>query len=67
MTDTVERIRPQDAVRDLRGSPPALLVCAYDDEEKCRQNRLDGSISLADFQARESSIPKSREIIFYCA
>jgi hypothetical protein len=67
MTDTVERIRPQDAARDLKGSPPALLVCAYDSDEKFQQNRLDGAISLADFQARESSIPKSREIIFYCA
>ncbi|HKA07797.1 MAG TPA: hypothetical protein VKD71_11110 [Gemmataceae bacterium] len=67
MTDPVERIRTQDAARDLKDNPPALLVCAYDDEEKCRQNRLDGSMSLAEFRARESTIPKSREIIFYCA
>jgi hypothetical protein len=67
MTDTAERISAQDAMRDLRGNPPALLVCAYDDDEKFRKNRLEGAMSLADFQARETSIPKSREIIFYCA
>ena len=44
-----------------------LLVCAYDDEEKFRQNRLQGAVSLADFRARQDSIPKDREIIFYCA
>ena len=67
MTDTVERISPQEAMRHLRANPPALLVCAYDDDEKWRQNRLDGAISLADFRAREASVPKNREIIFYCA
>src|SRR5262245_24399957 len=47
MTDTVERISPQDAMRHLRASPPAVLVCAYDDSEKFQQNRLDGALSLA--------------------
>ena len=44
----------------------ALLVCAYDDE-KCRQNHLDGSITLSEFRARADSIPKDKEIAFYCA
>jgi hypothetical protein len=43
------------------------LVCAYDDDEKWRKNRLEGAMSLTDFRARESTIPKNREIIFYCA
>ncbi len=65
MADTVERIGPHEAREHMRSG--ALLVCAYDSDEKFRQNRLDGAISLADFQARDESLPKDREIIFYCA
>jgi hypothetical protein len=62
----VERIEVDDARRNVR-SGKALLVCAYDDEEKCNQARLEGSITLADLRARLASVPKDREIIFYCA
>ena len=44
----------------------ALLVCAYDDE-RWRQNKLEGAISLPDFRAKEKSLRKDREVIFYCA
>jgi rhodanese-related sulfurtransferase len=67
MADTAERINPAEARRYLRTDPNALLVCAYDSDEKFRDNRLDGAISLADFQSREAKLPKDREIIFYCA
>lgn len=43
----------------------ALLVCAYEDEAKCRMFNLAGSISLANFQSRLASLPKTQEIIFY--
>jgi rhodanese-related sulfurtransferase len=62
-----ERIGVDEARRHLQANPNALLVCAYDSDEKFRQNRLDGAISLADLKAREGSLPKDREIIFYCA
>jgi rhodanese-related sulfurtransferase len=65
MTDTAVRIDPREARADMASG--ALLVCAYDDDQKWRQNRLAGAISFADFRAREASIPKDREIIFYCA
>jgi hypothetical protein len=43
----------------------ALLVCAYDDEDKCNKIKLEGSISL---KALETSPPsKQQELIFYCA
>jgi hypothetical protein len=45
----------------------ALLVCAYEDEAKCRALNLDGSIPLSNFKSRAGSLPKSQEIIFYCA
>jgi len=45
----------------------ALLVCAYDDPDMCAQYHLHGAISLEELQQQESSMPKDREIIFYCA
>jgi rhodanese-related sulfurtransferase len=57
---------PEQARRDV-ASGKALLVCAYDDEEKCRQYRLANALSLAELKAREATLPKDREIIFYCA
>jgi rhodanese-related sulfurtransferase len=60
-----KRIDPRQAHHDLASG--ALLVCAYDDEEKFQQNRLEGAVSLAEFQAQEDTVPKDQEIIFYCA
>jgi rhodanese-related sulfurtransferase len=65
MAGLAERIPASEARQHVRAG--ALLVCAYDDEEKCRQNRLEGSISLDEFKQRVESLPKERELIFYCA
>jgi hypothetical protein len=62
----IERISVEEAHRKVRAGQ-ALLVCAYDDEAKYRMVNLDGSISLASFQSRIASLPKTQEIIFYCA
>jgi hypothetical protein len=62
----IERISV-DQARRKAGERQALLVCAYDDEAKCRMVNLEGSISLHDFQGRAGSLPKTQEIIFYCA
>ena len=62
----VERISVEDARRRV-DAKRALLVCAYEDEAKCRMINLEGSISLTSFQSRLASLPKSQEIIFYCA
>ena len=58
----IERISVQQAHAKAN---QALLVCAYDDEAKYRMFNLEGSISLAAFQSRVASLPKSQEIIFY--
>ena len=50
-----------------RSSVKALLVCAYDDDEKCRQYHLDGAIPMSEFRKRASSLAKNQEVIFYCA
>jgi rhodanese-related sulfurtransferase len=62
-----ERISPEQAQMHLESNPDALLVCAYDGEEKFRQNHLEGAISLSDFESRMDSTSKGQEIIFYCA
>jgi predicted signal transduction protein with EAL and GGDEF domain len=45
----------------------ALLVCAYDDQEKFEKFRLADAISLDDLGSQEDSLSKERELIFYCA
>ena len=66
-TDRLDRISVHEAHRHLTADTDALLVCAYDDAEKFHRNHLAGAISLDDFKSREDSIPKNRQIIFYCA
>ena len=62
----IERISVEDAHKKVKAGQ-ALLVCAYEDEAKCRVLNLDGSISLTSFQKKAASLPKSQEIIFFCA
>jgi rhodanese-related sulfurtransferase len=45
----------------------ALLVCAYDSEEKFASNRLQGAIPMDELRAIEEELSKQRELIFYCA
>jgi hypothetical protein len=58
----VERITVEQAHAKAN---QALLVCAYADEAKYRMFNLAGSISLASFESRVASLPKTQEIIFY--
>ena len=65
MADPI-RIPVKEARRKVT-SGSALLVCAYDDDEKFKNNHLQGAISLSEFQAKLSSLSTVQEIIFYCA
>jgi hypothetical protein len=47
-------------------SGAALLVCAYESDEKCGAMHLEGAVFLSGFRNIVSSLPKDREIIFYC-
>lgn len=67
MAGLVERVSPQQARQHLTADSGSMLVCAYDSQEKFEQNHLEGAIPLATFAAQVDSIPKDREIIFYCA
>jgi rhodanese-related sulfurtransferase len=62
----IQRIPPKE-VHDKVTAGKALLVCAYEEPVKFAQMHLEGAISIQEFRARRSSLPKDQEIIFYCA
>ena len=45
-------------------SGKALLVCAYEDEERYKKVRLEGAISLKEFRNKEQDLSQDQEIIF---
>ena len=60
------RISPKEArIKIMAGD--ALLVCAYKSDERFEQNHLEGAISFSDFIKIKQTLPKDKEIIFYCA
>ncbi|MEN6464502.1 MAG: ArsR family transcriptional regulator [Syntrophaceae bacterium] len=61
-----ERITPEDAYSKVK-SGEAILVCAYNDDEAFKKNRLEGAISYGEFSSMVPALAKDREIIFYCA
>lgn len=60
------RISAQEARRHAQDGS-ALLVCAYEDEEKFSNNHLEGAISFQTFTSRKPDLSHDQEIIFYCA
>jgi hypothetical protein len=61
-----ERISPKELYEKLR-TGAAILVCAYEDDEKFKALHLEGAISFNDFRLNLPSLSKNREIAFYCA
>jgi rhodanese-related sulfurtransferase len=64
--DEPRRVTPHEIFPRVQ-SGETLLVCAYDDYAKFQRLRLRGAISLAEFKSRLPTLPKDREIVFYCA
>jgi hypothetical protein len=64
----IERIPPEDAFEEV-SSGEALLVCAYDDDEKCRKMQLESSLTLDELEEllRQGEVSRDRRLIFYCA
>lgn len=62
----IARTNPADARRAVLAGR-ALLVCAYDSEEKFGQMQLEGSVSLGQFRERLPTLDKAQEVVFYCA
>ncbi len=63
MTEPI-RISAEEA-RKKATSGEALLVCAYEDEDKFRKMHLQAAIPLRDFKSRLPALSKEQEIIFY--
>jgi len=63
---SVTEIGAKQARHDVEISD-ALLVCAYESQEKFESHYLQGAMSLDDLHEHEGSLSKQREIIFYCA
>ncbi|MEJ2716686.1 MAG: ArsR family transcriptional regulator [Deltaproteobacteria bacterium] len=61
-----ERVPPQEAYRKSQDGT-ALIVCAYDSEDKFRSIHLEGAISFKEFKLELPSLSKEQSIIFYCA
>ena len=61
-----QRIPPEEA-RNRVENGEAVLVCGYEDEEKCRGMHLQGSMTLQEFEATLPSLDEEQEIVFYCA
>ena len=62
--DQVVRASPEDVYRKI-GNGEAILVCAYEKEEKYRRLQIGGSISLSEFTKKLPAIEMDKEIIFY--
>lgn len=58
---------PVEEARQRAQSGAALLVCAYDSDEKFQKMHLEGALSLGELSSRRSTLQKDQEIIFYCA
>lgn len=59
------RITPEEARRKVLAGE-ALLVCAYNSDEKFQLLHLEGAIPLSELRQQQATLPRSREIIFYC-
>jgi rhodanese-related sulfurtransferase len=49
------------------GPAAPLLVCTDADPEMRTRATIDGSVSLKEFQSGLGTLPKNREIVFYCS
>ena len=66
----VERISTEEAHRRHESDQDdVLLVCAYEDEDKCRDMLIEDSLTLKELKdkERDQELPKDQDIIFYCA
>ena len=60
----VDFIEPAEAFSRVKNGS-ALLICAYERDDKFHRLQLEGAIALSEFQAVLATLPKNRELIFY--
>jgi len=62
----VERVSAVE-IRDRIQTGDALLVCAYDSDDKFASFHLEGAVSFSEFQPMTPTLVKNKELVFYCA
>jgi hypothetical protein len=67
MIGEANRVPPSWVRERQRGNDPPLLVCAYDDEEKCRSIRIPGSLTRRELTEQLPAFSQDKEIVFYCS
>ena len=60
----IDYIDAKDAFAQVKNSS-ALLVCAYERDDKFHRLHLEGAMPLSEFQSIVSTIGKDIELIFY--
>jgi len=60
------RVSVEGARKKVKSSE-ALLVCAYEEDDKFKDMHLEGALSYKEFKKKVAAIPKDQEIIFYCS
>jgi hypothetical protein len=63
--EDVPRVTPREVRERMEAGADVRLVCAYDDEAKCRELALQGAVPLAELEGRD--VDPSAELVFYCA
>lgn len=60
----IKRIRAGQAHEHVKAGT-ALLICAYDSDDKFKRFRLEGAIPLSEFESVSASVSADKELIFY--
>ena len=60
----VDTIDPMEAFAHTK-EHSALLICAYERDDRFHRLHLEGAIPLSEFQAISATLPKDKELIFY--
>lgn len=64
---TATRIDPKQVHERLSDdADDILLVCAYQDEDKCRENQLGPAITRKELERRLPKLSKDQDLVFYC-
>ena len=60
----IELVDARDAFTHIKNTS-AILVCAYERDDKFHRLQLEGAISLSEFQSIAPTVSKDTELIFY--
>ena len=61
-----EQIGPEEVQKKLKAGA-AIVVCAYEDENKFKTFHLEGALSFNEFKSRLPSLSRDQEMAFYCS